>query len=192
MLDSKKNRTEKLKSLNGQLERRLNLDWSLKPLIGLMKLLSGISLRTTKDSKSKTVMKNVFFTSWAALPIVSNILINGVNCINNDLYVWEASEDVPSDSPWGNFFYNPHALLELTHFYLYATFFYFVPATHFIFFVIVSYSPMWKDLLATFQDIYRDRKLTKFFYRKCRVFGNLSILLLVTVKEVFISFLLIS
>lgn len=43
-----------------------SFDWSMRPLIGLMKFIGGIDLHTSQGSKSKNnMMKNLLFTAWA-------------------------------------------------------------------------------------------------------------------------------
>lgn len=173
------------KSPSSGIKVQHNFDWSLKPLIGLMKFLSGVNLHISKDSTSNSVMKNVLFTSWAAFIIVSNIFINGSYIESHHAWaVLPTITNAASDSPWATFFWNPQALFEFTCYYSSVFFFLFVPAIHLIFFVTVLFSSRWKDLLGTFQDIYRRVKLAEYFYRRCRRLCCFLILLLVLVNEI--------
>lgn len=177
MFDSKYNKTEKSISSEGHLDHKV--DWSLKPLIGLQ-FLGGINLRTTKSSN---VMKNVLLAAWAAFLMVSNVAVN-VSYASANFWIFSPIADTVSENAWGTFFWNPQAIHEFTCRCCNFFFFFFVPAVHLIFFRTVSLSPEWKELLNTFEDIHRSRKLTKCFYRKCRRLCSFFILVLVLVKTV--------
>lgn len=180
MLVSKHNQTEKSVVLDEKLQRRF--DWSLKPLIELMKFVGGINLQTSTASKSSNVAKNILFTALASFVIVSNIAVNGSR-IDTRYQYWEADE-AEFDSSWANFFWDPQILLKLTLSCSVVAFFSFLPAIHFVFFIIILLSPRWRELLETLQDINCRMKLTESFYRKCRRLCNFLILILVLVNRI--------
>lgn len=168
------------------------LDWSLKPLIIMMKYIGGINLTMHNSKVTKLnkvgLMKNILFIALAAFVIVSNTKINGsriLTHVHDGLLGTSSDVKIEFDSPFQNFFKDPQLVTKFVVSYAAISEFYYVPAIHCMFLVIVLLSSNWRELIKTFHDIDCRLKLTERFYRKCRRLGSFLMMILVLVNGIF-------